>query len=190
MSKSLGNVIDPLELAEEYGADFVRYLLIAKVPFRDDGNIVRDELEKIYRELAGSIGNLANRVLRLMEGVRSTEFRRDPAVFGEIEKFRKELEKQLRELNIEKVLDIYGQGIQRIAHRLNSYINEREPWKLDGAERDEAVLNAYRGLVELMKLAAPMLVEGARKFFKVAGDGKPGETRLILYPPKSRIKSS
>ena len=66
ISKSLGNVIDPLKLVEEYGLDQTRYFLMREVPFGRDGDFVRDQMiQRINSDLANDIGNLAQRTYRL-----------------------------------------------------------------------------------------------------------------------------
>jgi methionyl-tRNA synthetase len=68
ISKSLGNVIDPLALIEEYGLDPLRYFLLREVPFGGDGDFSRAALaSRLNGELANALGNLANRVLSLIQ---------------------------------------------------------------------------------------------------------------------------
>jgi methionyl-tRNA synthetase len=68
MSKSLGNVIDPVALVEEYSADAVRYLLLRTVPFGADGDISLDKLHERYNaDLANGLGNLVSRTLNMFE---------------------------------------------------------------------------------------------------------------------------
>jgi methionyl-tRNA synthetase len=68
ISKSLGNVIDPLALVEEYGLDPVRYFLLREVPFGNDGDFSRAALvSRLNGELADTLGNLANRTLSLIQ---------------------------------------------------------------------------------------------------------------------------
>ena len=67
ISKSLGNVIDPIRLVEEYGLDQTRYFLMREVPFGRDGDFVRDQMiQRINSDLANDIGNLAQRTLSLV----------------------------------------------------------------------------------------------------------------------------
>ena len=64
ISKSLGNVIDPIQLIEEFGLDYVRYFLMREVPFGNDGSYSREVLvNRINAELANNIGNLSQRIL-------------------------------------------------------------------------------------------------------------------------------
>lgn len=68
ISKSLGNVIDPLALVEEFGLDPVRYFLLREVPFGQDGDFARGALvNRLNGELADTLGNLANRTLSLIQ---------------------------------------------------------------------------------------------------------------------------
>lgn len=68
ISKSLGNVIDPLALVEEFGLDPVRYFLLREVPFGQDGDFARGALvNRLNGELADVLGNLANRTLSLIQ---------------------------------------------------------------------------------------------------------------------------
>ncbi|HEY9712226.1 MAG TPA: methionine--tRNA ligase [Chroococcales cyanobacterium] len=67
ISKSLGNVIDPIALVEQYGSDAVRFFLLAATPFDQDGDFSRDEMtRKVNAELANNLGNLLNRTLKLV----------------------------------------------------------------------------------------------------------------------------
>lgn len=67
MSKSLGNVVDPFELVEEYGTDAVRYYLLREIPSHDDGDFSRDRMEERYAELANRLGNLVSRVAAMSQ---------------------------------------------------------------------------------------------------------------------------
>lgn len=67
MSKSLGNVIDPLALAERYGVDQLRYFFLREIPFGQDGNYSHEAIvNRINSDLANDIGNLAQRSLSMI----------------------------------------------------------------------------------------------------------------------------
>ena len=67
MSKSVGNVVDPFALADEYGVDQLRYFLLREVPFGQDGNYSREAIVKrINADLANDLGNLAQRSLSMI----------------------------------------------------------------------------------------------------------------------------
>jgi methionyl-tRNA synthetase len=94
MSKSLGNVVDPVKLTEKYPLDAIRYFLIRQVPFGEDGDFSEEALvERLNNELADELGNLVNRVLTLAE-----------RFSGEI-KGKPELEKELRLEEIDKHME-------------------------------------------------------------------------------------
>ena len=67
MSKSLGNVVDPFEMVEEYGTDALRYYLLREIPSHDDGDFSRERMEQRYTELANRLGNLVSRVAAMAQ---------------------------------------------------------------------------------------------------------------------------
>ena len=68
ISKSLGNAIDPIDLAEKYGAEALRYFLLREIPYGEDGDFSEEKLKERYNaDLANGIGNLAARVMKLAE---------------------------------------------------------------------------------------------------------------------------
>ena len=67
MSKSVGNVVDPVTLAEHYGADQLRYFFLREVPFGQDGNYSHEAIvQRINADLANDLGNLAQRSLSMI----------------------------------------------------------------------------------------------------------------------------
>ena len=163
MSKSLGNVIDPLELAKKYPLDAIRYFLIRQVSFGEDGDFSEEALiERLNNELADELGNLVNRILTLAE-------RFD----GEI-KGRPELERELRLKEIERYMenfriDLALAEIWNFVRACNRYINEKEVWKLEGEELANALYNLIEGLRILSILLYPFLPETSEKIRKMLG---------------------
>lgn len=83
MSKTLGNVIDPIELAQKYGSDAVRYFLLREVPFGQDGDVSEEKLKARYNsDLANGLGNFFSRVTNMVEkffeGNLEAEFNKSP----------------------------------------------------------------------------------------------------------------
>ncbi len=146
ISKSLGNVIDPLELVQTYGLDQVRYFLMREIPFGNDGDFSRDKLvARINGDLANNIGNLAQRVLSMINkncDGKIPEFKfldSDKKLlsfaFVQADKVRNAI---IYEQHFSIALDL----ISKIASRANEYVDEMAPWKLkkENPERMNAAL--------------------------------------------------
>jgi len=134
ISKSLGNVIDPIELVETYGLDAVRYFLMREVPFGNDGDFSRSAMvARMNGELANDLGNLAQRVLSMVNkncdgampahGAFSDDDNEMLAqAHGLLETMRGHMDKQAFNLALEDVwLLIRG---------CNGYVDRQAPWKL------------------------------------------------------------
>ena len=133
ISKSLGNVIDPVSLVEEYGLDPVRYFLLREVPFGQDGDFSRKALiNRLNGELADALGNLANRTLSLIQ--RNCEGRLpaegDPAVGQALLPGVLSLTGQVRERLDRQEFHLALEAIMASVRDANGYITQEAPWAL------------------------------------------------------------
>jgi len=156
MSKSVGNVVSPLELLKKYDSDSVRYILLRNVPFGDDGAFSEDSLIQRHNdELANKLGNLVSRVSGLIEknGVEKCENKL-------LKKFKtKDISNLVNKYKFDKVLnDIFG-----FIDNCNEYVQEKKPWETKDKkvlyELKESVLEIARFLVPFIPNSAEKIIE-------------------------------
>jgi len=134
ISKSLGNVIDPLKLVERYGLDQVRYFLLREVPFGNDGDFShRAMVNRMNAELANDLGNLAQRVLSMI--AKNCEAKvPQPGTFTEADEAllgaAKALLPRLRTLLDQQVFHEALEAVWVVVRAANAYVDHQAPWAL------------------------------------------------------------
>src|SRR3954468_23993826 len=130
MSKSLGNVLDPFEVIDRFGADALRFYCFREVSFGQDGSVSPAGFETRYEtELANDYGNLASRTLAMIERYRDAtipDVAPDPALAGDFAGLDGEVRDLLDRAEISQALESIWQRVRR----LNRYVEERAPWQL------------------------------------------------------------
>ncbi len=142
MSKSKGNILDPLEIIKKYGVDSLRYYLIKEVSFGNDGNISEEKLENcINSDLANNFGNLCQRVISFNEKnislkiPQSFKFNNEDTEILNI--YKNNFDNLINFIDNQKINE-YVNFIQDQLFAANKYFNDQEPWK---KKDDEERLN-------------------------------------------------
>ncbi len=157
MSKSVGNVVDPVEMVRKYSADTFRYFLVREKPISEDGDFSEKAMiTRINGELVADLGNLVSRTLTLTG-------RFNGPIAG-----RPELESHLRLDKITERMDRFDpfgalEEIWSFVRASNKYVNEKAPWKLEGAELSNSLYNLLEACRILSILVSPYMPETSEK---------------------------
>jgi methionyl-tRNA synthetase len=166
MSKSLGNVIDPVEMVKRFGTDGTRYLLLSLGTFGEDTDLSWEMLtEKYNADLANGLGNLLSRVIKL-----SGKVELNPRAKLSVSESLA-LGKLLDKMELGQALD-YIWGIIR---EDNKYIDENKPWELVKTNQDkfqEVMEKLLADLFQISELLIPFMPETSEKIKKALEDKK------------------
>ncbi len=164
ISKSLGNVVEPLELIDVYGVDAVRYWMARAISFGQDGSGSIDGIRERYEnELANDLGNLLSRTTAMLAQYRAGSLRRgdgEPPL--DLTALGAEVAARLDRFDVTGALDRIWEGVRA----LNQYVTAEAPWQLakdeaNAARLDGVLYNLVDGLTGLAVALAPFLPETA-----------------------------
>jgi methionyl-tRNA synthetase len=200
MSKSLGNGVDPLDLAERYGNDAVRYFLLREIPYGGDGDYSEAKMKERYNgDLANGLGNFAARVLTLAEkegGAGGQGGTLKVSKKGVDNEFRRVIEDMNRAVYAKIAEFKFNDALAAIWAALafgDRYVNEKKVWEIkDAAERGDALYNLVLLLEAVGATLVPFMPETAVKIasaIEKTGDDSRAELKAkkidVLFP---RIK--
>ena len=184
MSKSIGNILDPIEIIEEYGIDQLRYYLIKEVSLGNDGNISLENLKKcINNDLANNYGNLCQRVFSFIKKNCSNKIPQKKDLSKEDKALTDKLKNDINKLSalIDKQdLNNYIKKVIEYSFDSNKYFNDSEPWSLKKTNTDKMNSILY-SIVEQIKnisiLLLPVIPISANKILDVINVSK--DLRMI-----------
>lgn len=184
MSKTLGNVIDPVEVISRHGVDAFRYYLLRHIPSHDDGDFSDERFENVYNsELANELGNAVQRVasmgMKYFDGVLGDvpESEHDKGAYNEA----------LAACRFDKALeDVWDQ-----VKGLNQYIDTAKPWQIakegDQSHLREVLAYCVSCLNEIAELLVPFMPETSAKIEAMFKDGIIRMKEETLFPKTDQI---
>ncbi|MGI8420067.1 MAG: methionine--tRNA ligase [Candidatus Levyibacteriota bacterium] len=184
MSKSVGNVIDPFEVAKTYGVESIRYYMLSQIPIDNDGDFTEERFKEVYNaDLANGIGNLIARVAALCE---QSAYEFEPTEIT-IDK-NHPVFKELAKYNFTEALKIIWQGNIHYLEsdikedkefmedadfwesisikNLDKNINEKKPWTLEGKEKKDTLQYYIDSIRKIAFLLQPFLPDTSKKILE------------------------
>lgn len=163
ISKSLGNAIGPIELANKYSVDALRYYLIREIPFGQDGDFSENALKnRLNNELANDLGNLLSRTLTLVEKFFDKKIKKGKIDSKLKNKLNfKKIDSLIENINPTEALS----EIWRFIKEVNKYINDKKPWENE-KERKDVLYTALDSLRIIALLLFPFIPDTSEKINK------------------------
>ena len=201
MSKSKGNILNPLEIIENYGVDEMRYYLMKEVSHGSDGSVSLKSLENcINSDLANNYGNLCQRVFSFIKNNcenKVTKSKTESPADKKIIKDTKNLTKDLRNYIDNQDINNYIKSVINISFLTNKYINDEEPWKLKKTNIEKMNNILHLSLIQISKISIllnPIIPESTNKVLDALNIKKENRNNSFLnnegfMPDIKNIKS-
>ncbi len=188
ISKTTGNIVEPVGLVNEFGADAVRYYLLRNLSFASDGDFSREGLIQRYNdELAKDLGNLLNRVVTMVNRYRNGAIPA-PGPASDLEEDLQSVAAGTRQ-RAEKALEAWeiGNALQSIwsfVRRTNQYLEQSEPWQLarlpeKGAQLDTVLYSAAEAMRLLAIFLSPFIPGASDRILSQLGLGAVGASAWV-----------
>lgn len=158
ISKSLGNVIDPVELAKVYGSDAVRYFLLREAAFGHDGEFSFGALHgRINGDLANEMGNLLSRTATMVHKFSDGRVPRDTGLSSPVKETASSLMENVTALMDKKALHLAIGEAWKLLRTMNRYVDDEKPWVLAKEGKKEQLETVLYSLLEGMRIAGLFL---------------------------------
>ncbi|MDP1538780.1 MAG: methionine--tRNA ligase [bacterium] len=164
MSKSLGNVVDPIALVKKYGTDSVRYFLLREIPSTEDGDFTYEKFEQRYNaDLANGLGNLVARVITLAKKsiIQGPKSKINPKFKTQIDKTRREYKKALEQFKFNEALI----SVWELISFCDRYIEKEKPWE-EKSNQKGVISNLLFAVNNIAELLQPFLPGTSEKIFQ------------------------
>ena len=168
MSKSKGNILDPITLIDEFGSDELRYYLMKEVIFGLDGNVNLDNFKNTINDLANNIGNLSNRIFTILDKNYNCMVPEVSAGYTINENLLINTNDYINIINNYEIHN-YLKKIHSYSSTLNKYVNDNEPWnKKNNSEQNikNILYSTLIGLKNLFILLYPVTPKSSISFLK------------------------
>lgn len=184
MSKTVGNVVDPIEIIDDYGVDAFRYFFSRHIPTQDDGDFTWEKFETAYNtELGNDLGNLVQRVAAMITRYQSGVIGDAPQSEHDMQPYRDAMDS----LNFNEALDYVWENVRN----LNQYLESVKPWEVaktretdkEAAEHlSEILATAVGTLLQIADLLVPFMPNTADYIHETFETGVIVPQENVLYP--------
>ncbi|MBI2588880.1 methionine--tRNA ligase [Candidatus Saccharibacteria bacterium] len=195
MSKTLGNVVDPLDIVDKYGVEAFRYFFLRHIPSYSDGDFTWEMMEAAYNnELADQLGNAISRSAAMIAKYQNGLIGDIPSPEHDVAAYSRAIDN----CRFDKALDVVWEQVKG----LNQYIDEAKPWEIanppaggkDEVHLREVLATIVANLIEIAALLVPFMPDTANKINQVFGSGILKPLPGSLFPkhqvPKPQAKAA